>query len=153
MARTSVVRSVAAAMVAGVLTAGASGAGAATPHRVAAASGTQVKLGSTSHGRVLVGPAGRTLYDLTADGKNISHCNALCRSFWPPLMTSGKPRAGAGIVASKLGQTSAHQVTYNGRPLYYYLGDSKPGQTSGENVHSFGGAWYLVNAKGNSVKP
>jgi predicted lipoprotein with Yx(FWY)xxD motif len=144
--------SIAIGVTAGLL--GLSGATTATAvvHRPAAASGTMVKLGKTSHGKVLVGPAGRTLYDLTADGKNVSNCHSLCKAAWPPLMTTGKPRAGAGVTAAKLGQTSSHQVTYAGRPLYYYAGDSKPGQASGENVHSFGGAWYLVNAKGKSVK-
>jgi predicted lipoprotein with Yx(FWY)xxD motif len=130
----------------------ATGVAGAVTHRAAAASGTEVKLGKTSHGLVLVGPAGRTLYDLTADSRNHSSCGPLCRAAWPPLMTSGRPRGGIGVVASKLGQTATHQVTYNGRPLYYYAGDSKPGQTNGEKVHSFGGAWYLVNARGDSVK-
>jgi predicted lipoprotein with Yx(FWY)xxD motif len=125
---------------------------AATTHGAAMSTGTLVKLGSTSHGKVLVGPAGHTLYDLTADSRNHSSCNPLCRGVWPPLMTSGTPRAGAGVIAAKLGETAGHQVTYNGRPLYYFSFDSKPGQIQGENVHSFGGAWYLVNVKGNSVK-
>jgi predicted lipoprotein with Yx(FWY)xxD motif len=43
-------------------------------------------------------------------------------------------------------------VTYYGHPLYYYGGDSKPGQASGEGIHSFGGSWYLVNANGRAVK-
>ncbi|HVV77764.1 MAG TPA: hypothetical protein VHC43_17235 [Mycobacteriales bacterium] len=124
----------------------------AVAHRPAASSGTKVKLGKTAHGRVLVGPDGKSLYDLTADGRNASHCNALCRYGWPPLMTSGKPRAGAGVNSAKLGQTANHQVTYYGKPLYYYAGDSKPGDTSGEGVHSFGGYWYLQNAKGRNVR-
>jgi len=133
---------------------GLSGAATATAvaHQPAASAGTLVKLAETSHGKVLVGPAGRTLYDLTADARNVSHCTGICPKIWPLLMTSGKPRAGAGVVASKLGQTPAHQVTYNGRPLYYFSFDTKPGQVQGETVHSFGGVWYLVNAKGNSVK-
>jgi predicted lipoprotein with Yx(FWY)xxD motif len=143
---------VAGSVAVGVLALSATGVAGAVTHRSAAAPGTTVKLGRTSYGRVLVGPAGRTLYDLTADTRNHSTCGSLCRVAWPPLMTSGRPRAGAGVDAGKLGQTAAHQVTYNGRPLYYYAGDSKPGQTQGENVHSFGGAWYLVNVRGNSVK-
>ncbi|HWC34814.1 MAG TPA: hypothetical protein VG650_08295 [Mycobacteriales bacterium] len=124
----------------------ASGRGAAT-------SGTVVKLRKTSLGKVLVGPNGRSLYVLTADGKNRSHCNALCRYGWPPLMTSGKPRAGTGVNAAKLGQTANHQVTYHGKPLYYYAQDSEAGQTNGEGIQSFGGYWYLVNAKGRDVRP
>src|SRR5690242_11774072 len=88
----------------------------AVTHRAAAGSGTLVKLRKTSYGKVLVGPNGHSLYVLTADKKNVSKCNAACRQFWPPLKTSGKPRAGTGVNATKLGQTSSHQVTYYGKP-------------------------------------
>ncbi|HVT20541.1 MAG TPA: hypothetical protein VHE57_04030 [Mycobacteriales bacterium] len=125
----------------------------AVTNQPAAKSGTLVKLRNTSYGKVLVGPNGRSLYVLTADGKNVSHCNSLCRSFWPPLMTHGKPRAGKGVNAHKLGQTAQHQVTYRGKPLYYYAQDGAAGQTNGEGVHTFGGYWYLINAKGKNKKP
>jgi predicted lipoprotein with Yx(FWY)xxD motif len=123
----------------------------AVSHRAAAGSGALIKLRKTSYGKVLVGPNGHTLYVLTADRKNVSKCNSLCRSFWPPLKTHGKPRAGTGINATKLGQTSSHQVTYYGKPLYYYANDNSAGQTAGEGVHSFGGYWYVINAKGHDV--
>ena len=119
----------------------------------AAGSGTLIKLHKTSYGKVLVGPSGKSLYILTADGKNVSHCNTLCRYGWPPLMTNGKPRAGKGVNAAKLGQTANHQVTYYGKPVYYYAQDSSAGQTTGEGVHSFGGYWYLINAKGKNITP
>jgi predicted lipoprotein with Yx(FWY)xxD motif len=139
------------AMVFGLIgLASAEGASAVAKHP-AAASGTLVKLRKTSYGRVLVGPQGKSLYILTADGKNVSHCNTLCRYGWPPLMTTGKPRAGAGINAAKLGQTPKHQVTYYGKPLYYYSMDNAPGDTSGQGVHSFGGYWYLIKANGKNV--
>jgi predicted lipoprotein with Yx(FWY)xxD motif len=123
----------------------------AANQRPAAASGTLVKLRTTSYGKVLVGPTGRSLYILTADGRKVSHCNSLCRSFWPPLMTHGKPRAGKGVDATKLSQTAKHQVTYHGKPLYYYAQDSSAGQTNGEGVHTFGGYWYLLDRKGKNV--
>ncbi|MGN6474879.1 MAG: COG4315 family predicted lipoprotein [Mycobacteriales bacterium] len=123
----------------------------ALAQRPAAGSGTVVKLRKTSYGKVLVGPNGKSLYVLTADRRNTSKCNALCRSAWPPLRTTGKPRAGTGINAAKLGQTSSHQVTYYGHPLYYYGGDSNAGQTSGEGVHSFGGYWWLLTRRGHEV--
>lgn len=125
----------------------------AVAHRPAAGSGTVVKLHRTSFGKVLAGPNGHSLYILTADKRNSSSCNSVCRSFWPPLKTHGKPRAGTGVNAAKLGQTSAHQVTYYGKPLYYYAQDNSAGQTSGEGVRSFGGTWYLINAKGKNVTP
>jgi predicted lipoprotein with Yx(FWY)xxD motif len=123
----------------------------AATHRAASGSGTLVKLRKTSYGKVLVGPNGHSLYVLTADKRNTSTCNSACRAFWPPLKTKGKPRAGTGVNATKLGQTSNHQVTYYGHPLYYYANDSSAGQTAGEGVHSFGGYWWLITAKGHEV--
>jgi predicted lipoprotein with Yx(FWY)xxD motif len=141
---------VASALVFGVV--GMASADVAAAHTArAAASGTLVKLRKTSYGKVLVGPNGHSLYVLTADRRNSSSCNALCRQAWPPLRTSGKPRAGTGVNATKLGQTSNHQVTYYGHPLYYYSQDSSAGQVGGEGVHSFGGYWWLITAKGHEV--
>jgi predicted lipoprotein with Yx(FWY)xxD motif len=143
-------------VVAGALLLGLAGMSAADVasalnQRPSAAHGTLVKLRKTSYGKVLVGPSGKSLYILTADGRKVSHCNTVCRYGWPPLMTHGKPRAGSGVKATKLGQTANHQVTYYGKPLYYYAQDSAAGQTSGQGVHSFGGYWYLLTAKGRNI--
>jgi predicted lipoprotein with Yx(FWY)xxD motif len=142
---------VAGTLLVGLVGLSAADVASAVDQRPAAKSGTLVKLRVTSYGKVLVGPTGRSLYILTADGRKVSHCNSLCRSFWPPLTTTGKPRAGKGIDRDKLGQTANHQVTYYGKPLYYYAQDSSAGQTSGQGVHSFGGHWYLLNKRGKNV--
>ena len=42
-------------------------------------------------------------------------------------------------------------MTYNRHPLYYFAGDTKPGQTKGQGVDDFGAEWYVVNAKGKKV--
>jgi predicted lipoprotein with Yx(FWY)xxD motif len=42
-------------------------------------------------------------------------------------------------------------VTYNGHPLYYYAGDSKPGATSGQGLDQFGGGWYVVTPAGDKI--
>jgi predicted lipoprotein with Yx(FWY)xxD motif len=136
-------------LVAGLVGSASAEVASAVSERPVAKSGTLVKLRKTSHGKVLVGPNGMSLYDFTKDGKKVSHCNALCRAAWPPLMTKGKPRAGDGVKQRKLGQTANHQVTYAGRPLYYYYGDSKPGDTNGQGSN---GTWYLINAKGKEVR-
>lgn len=111
----------------------------------AAQSGTVVDIHKTSHGKVLATSKGRTLYLYTPDGKNKSHCTGSCAAIWPPLKTTGKPKAGMGVRQSLLGQTSKHQVTYHGHPLYTYTGDSKAGQTNGEGS---GGTWFVVTASG-----
>ena len=106
--------------------------------------GTKVTLHSTSRGKVLATSTGRTLYLDTADTKNHSNCTGSCAMSWPPLKTNGKPVAGMGVRKSLLGQTTKHQVTYNGHPLYRWTGDTKAGQTTGEGVNGF----YVVKASG-----
>jgi predicted lipoprotein with Yx(FWY)xxD motif len=116
-----------------------------------ASHGAKVMLRTTRDGKVLVTSTGRSLYDFSIDKKNKSNCNATCRAFWHPLKTSGAPVAGAGVKKSLLGQTSGHQVTYNGKPLYTYVEDTKAGNVRGEGAFASHGYWYLVNAKGKSV--
>ena len=113
-----------------------------------------VKLRKTSLGKVLVDVRGRTLYLYTPDTGKKSTCYGGCASAWPPLLSTGKPKAGTGVKAKLLGLTmrtdGTHQVTYKGHPLYDYAADSKPGETSGEDV---GGIWYVVSARGAKIEP
>ena len=137
---------------AGLASAMALGAGVGVGTAHAASAGTKVKLAHRgSYGKVLVTTAGRSLYDFSIDTHNKSHCGLTCRIYWKPLKTSGRPVAGTGVKARLLGQTANHQVTYNGKPLYTYVGDTRSGQTTGEGSPASGGYWYLVNAKGHSV--
>ena len=114
-----------------------------------------VALASTKLGKVLVDGNGRTLYLFEADKGTMSNCDGACASAWPPLTTSGKPTAGAGVVASKLGTAKRADgttgVTYAGHPLYTFSGDGAPGQTAGEGLSDFGGAWYALSAAGKTV--
>lgn len=120
-----------------------------------AGTGTTIHLAQTSHGNVVVGPHGRTLYMLTADGTNHSTCYSSCAHNWPPLITTGRPHAGSGLSATLVGTAlranGTRQVTYKGHPLYYFSGDTAAGQTNGEGLFAFGGYWYVVNASGAAV--
>src|SRR4051794_21713100 len=77
----------------------------ASKTEAAGASGTVVSTAKTSLGRILVDSRGRTLYLFGKDRNGKSACSGKCASFWPPLLTAGKPRAGAGARASLLGTT------------------------------------------------
>ena len=72
------------------------------------------------------------------------------------LTTTGKPKAGPGVSASKLSTITlsggAKQVTYAGHPLYLYSFASGPGDTSYVGAMQFGGSWYAINAAGHAVK-
>jgi predicted lipoprotein with Yx(FWY)xxD motif len=110
--------------------------------------GAKISLRTTSHGKVLVGANGHSLYRFDADTKNHSNCGPGCRKKWAPVTTTGTPKAGAGVSASHLGVINGHQVAYYGHPLYTYFKDKKAGQIKGEQVFAFSSYWWLVSAKG-----
>jgi predicted lipoprotein with Yx(FWY)xxD motif len=114
-----------------------------------------VALASTKLGKVLADGTGRTLYLFEADKGAMSTCDGACASAWPPLTTRGKPTAGAGVVAAKLGTAKRADgttgVTYGGHPLYTYAGDGAPGQTTGEGLTDYGAPWYALSAAGKTV--
>src|SRR6185436_14344195 len=127
----------------------------AKSHAAARASGPMVSTAKTSLGRILVNSSGRTLYLFGKDKNGKSSCSGMCASFWPPLITTGKPRAGTGAKASLLGTTKRAdgrvQVTYNHPPLYTFKKDTKKGQTNGEGLSAFGATWYAVSPAGARV--
>jgi predicted lipoprotein with Yx(FWY)xxD motif len=106
-------------------------------------------------GKILVDSRGRTLYLFKKDSGKKSACFGACATFWPPLRANGKPTAGSGARASKLGTTrrsdGKRQVTYNGHPLYRFVQDKKPGATKGEGVTAFGARWFAVSPAGKQV--
>src|SRR6476660_2751218 len=87
---------------------------------VAAAQSASVRVAPSSLGRILVDAHGKTLYLWAHDKGRTSTCNGQCAKYWPPLVTSGKPKAGAGTRAALLGasrRADKHtQVTYHGHP-------------------------------------
>lgn len=116
---------------------------------------------SEEYGQYLADGDGRALYLFTADTQGDGDataevsCSEACLDAWPPLYTKGEPQAGEQIDTSMLG-TVQHEgrtmVTYNGWPLYYFVRDQGPGQTAGQDVHSFGGGWYLVSPGGEQIE-
>jgi predicted lipoprotein with Yx(FWY)xxD motif len=117
-----------------------------------------LKLRQTSVGKILVNGRGRTLYAYSKDTRNKDNCVEvpLCTSLWPVLATSGRPIAGPGVRRALIGTTTPRpgvkQVTYAGHPLYTYVGDSSPGQTSYVNIYQAGGFWPALNAAGKEVR-
>ena len=110
----------------------------------------------TSHGAsFLTNGSGRSLYLWVPDTSTKSTCSGGCATAWPPLTTKGKPSAGTGAKASDLGTINrsdgTKQVTYDGHPLYTYIGDSAAGQTNGEGSTEFGAPWYLVAPSGKQI--
>jgi predicted lipoprotein with Yx(FWY)xxD motif len=122
----------------------------------AASRGVTVASANSGLGRILVDGRGHTLYLFEKDKRGKSACSGQCAGYWPPLITSGKPRAGAGVRASLLGTTKRSdgrlQVTYNHHPLYTFVKDTKKGQTNGEGLDFFGAEWYALSSAGSKVE-
>ncbi|HZT14474.1 MAG TPA: hypothetical protein VFA19_00875 [Gaiellaceae bacterium] len=127
-------------------------AAAARSQPRAASAGALVKVAKTSVGRVLVDSRGHALYLYTPDKRGKSACYGKCAAFWPPLLTSGAPRAAAGADGSLLGvsvrKDGKRQVTYAGHPLYRFAEDKKAGQVNGQG---FQGIWWLLSPSGKKV--
>jgi predicted lipoprotein with Yx(FWY)xxD motif len=119
------------------------------------ARGATVAVARSRLGRILVDGKGITLYDFVKDKRGASSCYGACAALWPPLITKGKPHAGTGVRASLLGTTKRKdgklEVTYNHHPLYYFVTDRKPGQTTGQGVNQFGGPWWVLSPAGREI--
>jgi predicted lipoprotein with Yx(FWY)xxD motif len=120
-----------------------------------AARSATVTTAHTGLGRILVDARGRSLYLFEKDGHGRSACSGTCATYWPPLLTSGKPVAKNGAKASLLGSIrradGSRQVTYAGHPLYFFSGDTKRAQTNGEGLHDFGAGWYVLTPAGKKI--
>jgi predicted lipoprotein with Yx(FWY)xxD motif len=117
--------------------------------------GVSVKVMRSRYGSMLFDGRDRALYLFTRD-RTSSRCYGECASAWPPFLTGGRPRAATGA-KSRLIDTSKRrdgktQVTYRNHPLYYYVGDRKPGQVLCQSVVEFGGTWLVVSPGGRAVR-
>jgi predicted lipoprotein with Yx(FWY)xxD motif len=131
-------------------------AGAATPPSAppstsspSSASAQTLKTVQIKGATVLTNAKGMTLYWFAPDTPTKSACYGSCAAYWPPVY--GAQKAGAGVTG-KLGTIrrtdGTIQATYDGHPLYTYIGDSAPGQATGNNINLNGGLWHEVLAAG-----
>jgi predicted lipoprotein with Yx(FWY)xxD motif len=131
---------VAALVLLGLAVAGAS----STPP---AATGTALKTATIRGTTVLTNAKGFTLYSFAPDTPASSKCYGSCAAYWPPV--TGTTAAGQGLpgkVATITRTGGSRQLTYNGHPLYTYIGDTAPGQARGINLNLNGGLWHEVPA-------
>ena len=116
-------------------------------------SASTVMTHSTSKGTVLTNAQGKTLYWFAIDTATTSNCNGSCATFWPPVI--GKATAagmtmphGFGTITRSDGKV---QATYNGHPLYAYVGDTAAGQINGNGKNLSGGLWWAMTPSGAKV--
>ncbi len=112
-----------------------------------------------SFGTVLVTDQGYALYTFPPDNQSGVTCYDRCAQAWPPVIVpkGAKLHAGAGVDAGKLAETTDRDgkqvASYDGWPLYTYLGDVTAGTATGQGQFLDGGYWYLIRPDGEIVKP
>jgi predicted lipoprotein with Yx(FWY)xxD motif len=109
-----------------------------------------LSVADTDAGPSLVGPNGMTLYVFTQDTDGTSTCTDECATAWPPLTVEAGAEVESGDgVTGELAivdrEDGDSQVTYDGMPLYYYSGDSEPGDATGEGVND---VWFIASPEG-----
>ncbi len=149
-------------MAAAVLTA-CSSTSATSPASTAAGGSTATSTGSSAAvvgsapkgtvGTVLVAADGHTLYRLTTDTATTTTCTGSCAQIWPPLTVPAgtTPRAAAGLggpIGTLTRPDGAHQVTYQGHPLYTYAPDTTTSDALGQGIE---GVWFVVHPSGSAA--
>ena len=129
---------------------------ALAPAAMSRESAATLTVKSSSYGRALFDGRGYVLYAFTRDARGRSACYGACAKAWPIYYAKGTLRAGSGVNRSLLGTTKRRdgrrQITYAGRPLYYYVGDAKAGQIRCQNAVEYGGTWLIVRPSGKLVR-
>ena len=126
-------------------------AGAAPAAYGSTPSGTKIVLAGSDFGPMLFNARQQAIYTFQRDPKDRTVCYGACAKAWPPVYTKGSPHAGKGVRTSLLGtirrRDGKRQVTYAGKPLYYYAHEGR-GQVLCHNVDLNGGLWWVIGADG-----
>jgi predicted lipoprotein with Yx(FWY)xxD motif len=113
--------------------------------------GARISLGDSEFGSMLFDSKNQAIYIFERDPADRTVCYGACAEAWPPVFTTGKPRAGEGVRQALLGTVErrggGRQVTYAGQPLYLYAHEG-PGEVRCHNVNLNGGLWWVVGPDG-----
>ena len=133
----------AALAVAALVLLGVAVAGAGSP--APTATGTGLKTTTIGGATVLTNAKGLTVYWFAPDTAAASKCYGSCAAYWPPVTGTAAASPGLpGRVGTITRTDGSRQLTYDGHPLYTYIGDSAPGQARGNNLDLNGGLWHEV---------
>ncbi len=114
---------------------------------------SELGVANSALGKIVVDGKGLTVYvfDKDTKGASVSACTGTCLTQWPIVTAdSSVPKASGvtGMLGTITSPDGKHQVTLNGWPLYYFVGDSAAGQTKGQGL---GGVWWVVAPDGSKI--
>jgi predicted lipoprotein with Yx(FWY)xxD motif len=132
---------------------GASGgsSSAAAPTQSAVSASNAVKTTKIGGATVLTNVKGFTLYWFVPDTMTASKCNGACAKYWPPVKGPVTETGIKGKFGTITRSDGSIQATWNGHPLYTYVGDTAPGQAKGNGLNLSGGLWHEVTVSGSAA--
>jgi predicted lipoprotein with Yx(FWY)xxD motif len=129
---------------------GSSGSSSGTSSPVAATA-SSLKTAKIGGATVLTSAKGFTLYSFAPDTSTKSNCNGACAKFWPPVKGPATAAGVKGTFATIKRSNGSTQATFDGHPLYTYVGDTAPGQAKGNGLNLSGGVWHEVTTSGSAA--
>ena len=140
----------AAAVVAACSSSGtpSSSGGGSSAHAAAAGSLKTAKIGGAT---VLTSTKGFTLYSFAPDTSTKSNCNGTCAQNWPPVTGPATASGVKGTFGTIKRSDGSTQATFDGHPLYTFVGDTSPGQAKGNGLNAAGGLWHEITTSGSAA--
>ena len=131
-------------------TSSAAGGGTSTGSPAAATAGS-LKTATIGGATVLTTAQGFTLYSFAPDTATKSNCNGTCAQNWPPVKGPVTASGVSGTFGTIKRADGSVQATFDGHPLYAFVGDSAPGQNKGNGLNAAGGLWHEVTTSGTAA--
>lgn len=131
------------------------------PKPTLAGANTGLQVVPSFYGAVVADGTGRVLYQFDGDKNGQSACYGSCAQTWRPYIATGEPGPSYpnlnALEDQKIDlvprQDGQQQVSYNGKPLYFFAGDQRPSDVTGAGLQQFGGRWFALSNSGKRVLP
>jgi predicted lipoprotein with Yx(FWY)xxD motif len=141
----------AAALLAACSSGTSSGSGGSNGSSPAAAASGTLKTAKIGSATVLTNAKGFTLYSFAPDTSTKSNCNGSCVTYWPPVKGAVSASGVKGTFGTIKRSDGSIQATFDGHPLYTYVGDTAPGQAKGNGLNLSGGVWHEITTSGSAA--
>jgi predicted lipoprotein with Yx(FWY)xxD motif len=132
-------------------TSSGSGSGSTGTSTPAAATTGNLKTTTIGGATVLTNAKGFTLYSFAPDTPTKSNCNGTCAQNWPPVTGSATASGVKGTFGTIKRSDGSTQATFDGHPLYTFVGDTAPGQAKGNGLNALGGLWHEITTSGTAA--
>ena len=132
-------------------TSSAGGSGSTSTSSPAAATAGTLKTATIGGATVLTSAKGFTLYSFAPDTPTKSNCNGTCAQNWPPVKGPATASGVTGTFGTIKRSDGSTQATFDGHPLYTFVGDTAPGQAKGNGLNVAGGLWHEITTSGTAA--